>query len=69
MTKRHRWGDKIEFPLAHKSERQCKDCPVIKVSRHETEGGRDIHWVEFWRGGEQLEAVGTPVCEPVEVQA
>lgn len=66
-VKRHRWGDKQAFP--HKSERQCLDCPVVKVVRHEFYGGRDWYWTEFWRDLDQIEGKGTPTCEPVEVAA
>jgi hypothetical protein len=66
--KRHKWGDKIQFPLAHKTERTCA-CGITKVSRHETEGGRDVYWTEFWRGGEKIHCDGTPACEKVEVDA
>lgn len=59
---RHKWGDKIQFPLAHKTERTCiNGCGITKVSRHEHEG-RDLHWVEFWCGEERIETVGTPPC-------
>lgn len=71
---RHRWGDKIDFPLAHKSERTCLQCAVVKVSRYENEGGHDRYWTEFWRGGERIDEDGrygrtTPACEPVEETA
>ncbi len=46
---KHRWGDKVYFPLANKTERECRSCGIVKVSRHEHEGGRDLHWTEFWR--------------------
>ena len=59
---RHRWGDKIRFPLAHKSEQTCCQCGITKVSRHESEGGRDTHWAEFWCGEERIHCEGTPVC-------
>lgn len=68
--RRHRWGDKVQFPLAHKTERTCLNgCGITKVSRHETEGGRDVYWTEFWRGEEQIHCSGTPACEKVEVDA
>lgn len=66
MGRRHRWGDKVHFPLANKTERECQNgCGITKVSRHETEGGRDIYWTEFWRGLEQIHGEGTPTCEPL----
>ena len=61
--KRHKWGDKIAFPLANKSERTCLNgCGITKVSRHENEGGMDLHWMEFWCGEERIHCVGTPPC-------
>jgi hypothetical protein len=59
----HRWGERKDFPLAHKSERGCQNgCGVTKISRHEHEGGRDRYWIEFWRDGEKIEGAGTPPC-------
>ena len=66
----HRWATREEFPLAHKTERSCLNgCGITKVTRHETEGGRDIYWTEFWRDGEQMQGIRTPRCEPVEAPA
>lgn len=65
--KRHRWSEKTSFPLANKSERECLDCSLVKVSRHETEGGRQVYWTEFWRGLDRIECTGTPACEPVKI--
>lgn len=63
MSRRHKWGDKIQFPLAHKSERTCQNgFGITKVTRHESEGGHDKHWTEFWRGLEQVHGQGTPPC-------
>jgi hypothetical protein len=62
--KRHRWGEKQVF--AHKTEQQCKDCGVVKVSRHESEGGHGVYWTEFWRGLDQIVCDGAPACEPVD---
>lgn len=64
---RHRWGDKVTFP--HKTERDCANCGLVKVTRRENEGGRDIYWTEFWRDGERIECDGTPVCEAVREAA
>lgn len=64
---RHRWGDKTVFP--HKSERVCTRCGLVKVTRHESEGARDVHWQEFWRGLDRIEGEGTPACEPALVNA
>ena len=60
----HKWGPKMPFPLANKSERTCErpGCGVTKVRRHEHEGGKPVHWQEFWRDGERIECEGTPPC-------
>lgn len=61
---RHKWGNKTDFPLAHKSERTCTNgCGITKVTRHETEGGHDRYWTEFWRGGERIPGKSTPPCD------
>lgn len=64
---RHRWGDKVTFP--HKSERVCANCDLVKVSRHESEGGRDRYWTEYWRNEEKLSVDKVPACEAVGVEA
>jgi hypothetical protein len=65
---KHRWVEKTVVS-PYKTERLCLHCGLIKVSRHETEGGRDRHWTEFWRGLDQIEGSGTPVCEPARADA
>jgi hypothetical protein len=65
---KHRWGDKVVVNT-NKTERDCANCGLVKVTRHETEGGRDLHWTEFWRGLDRIECSATPVCEPVTVPA
>jgi hypothetical protein len=66
---KHRWGDKVVIS-PHKSERDCANgCGIVKVTRHEFEGGRPTHWIEFWRGLDRIECQGTPVCERVGVDA
>jgi len=63
--KRHRWGEKIAV-TANKTEREClHGCGIVKVSRHEFEGGRNIYWTEFWRGLDRIEGEGTPECTEV----
>ncbi len=60
---RHRWPKDATVISPNKSERECLNgCGIVKVSRHETEGGRDVHWCEFWRGLDQIEGQGTPPC-------
>jgi hypothetical protein len=62
---RHRWGEKVVV-TAHKSERECLNgCGIVKVSRNECEGGRDVYWTEFWRGLDRIDGASTPACEPV----
>ena len=59
---RHHWGEKIAI-TPNKSECECLNgCGLIKVSRHEWDGGRELHWSEFWRGLDRIEASGTPEC-------
>lgn len=60
--RRHKWGNKVKFPLEHKSERECLNgCGIVKVTRHEDRALR----VEFWRGMKKIghRWTGTPVCE------
>lgn len=67
-ARRHSWGQPYRF--MHKTERMCVNgCGIIKVTRHEAEGGHDVHWHEFWRNGEQLPSRPTPACEPARVTA
>ena len=46
---RHQWDKPQRYP--HKTERVCLKCGLVKVTRHEAEGPRDLHWMEYWRGG------------------
>mgnify|MGYP005809863931 CR=1 FL=1 len=63
--RKHRWGDKAVHP--HKTERDCLNrCGIVKVSRHESEGGRDVYWTEYWRGLDEIEGESAPACEPIE---
>ena len=58
---RHRWAEPVRFD--HKSERECRNnCGILKVTRHESEGGKDIHFIEFYRGLDKIECIGTPPC-------
>jgi hypothetical protein len=67
---RHRWGPKQRFPLARKSERECRNgCGIVEVSRRESEGDRDIYWTEYWRGLEKVSVGKVPICEPVGADA
>jgi hypothetical protein len=59
---RHKWGQRIEVS-PHKSETECIRCGVVRASRHEFEGGREIHWKEFWRDCERIECKATPPCD------
>jgi hypothetical protein len=60
---RHRWGDKAIIS-PHKSEQECKRCGMVRASHHEYEGGRELHWKEFWRDLERVNERGeTPPCD------
>jgi len=66
---RHRWILKTVVN-ANKTEREClHGCGIVKVTRHEVEGGREQHWIEFWRGLDKFDGDGTPVCQPANVVA
>ncbi len=54
---RHSWGEPERFGF--KTERACKQCDIVKVTRHE---GRE-HWIEFWRAGERIDTKKTPPCD------
>lgn len=60
---RHRWSDKTVVS-PNKSERECLNgCGIVKVTRHEFEGGREKHWPEFYRGLDRVDVDGrTPPC-------
>lgn len=59
---RHRWGEKVRFGL-YKSEQQCTRCELVKVSRHEHENGRPLHWKEYWRDEELISRGQLPACD------
>jgi hypothetical protein len=58
MQQRHSWGEPVRF--ANKTERECLNCGIVKVTRHEA-----TCWTEFWRGLDQIEGTSTPVCESI----
>lgn len=62
MSERHKWGEKVRFGN-YKSEAQCLRCELVKVSRHESEGGREVHWKEYWRDEELISRDEMPVCD------
>lgn len=67
--RRHRWAEKV-CVSPHKSEAECLNgCGVVKVSRHEFDGQRDIHWTEYWRGLDRCEGSGTPICVDAKAPA
>ena len=68
MAKRHRWGAEQRFD--HKTERQCLDCPIVKVTRRRQnpDGSWSFHRIEFWHDLDQVEGSGTPACEPVAAE-
>jgi hypothetical protein len=61
---RHKWGERVELG-PYKSERECTRCGVVRASLHQNEGGRDVHWKEFWRDGERVDdgSGATPPCD------
>jgi hypothetical protein len=65
INTRHKWGDKVRFPLANKSEQQCKRCDMVKVSRREYPPGGETYWTEFWRDLERVDdgSGATPPCD------
>jgi hypothetical protein len=66
---KHRWP-RGTIITPNKTERECLNgCGIVKVTRHETEGAREVHWIEFWRGLDRIEGKGTPVCESVNSTA
>ncbi len=65
----HRWSSPQTIS-PHKTERECQNnCGIVKVTRHESEGGREVHWREFWRGLDRIDVIRTPACEPVKADA
>jgi hypothetical protein len=61
ISTRHRWGDKARLP--HKTEQQCTRCGMVKTTRHEHEGLRDLYWTEYWRDLELVGREKTPPCD------
>jgi hypothetical protein len=62
VSTRHRWGEKVRFGN-YKSEQQCIRCELVKVSRHESEGARDVHWKEYWRDEDLISRDQMPICD------
>ncbi len=56
----HSWGEPERFQ--RKTERECKKCGMIRVTRHEEE-----IWTEYWNGLDQVPQDGNrvPVCSGV----
>jgi len=62
--RRHRWGERVVVSR-NKTERECQNgCGIVRVTRHEIDGGREVHWIEFWRDIDRIEGEGTPPCAP-----
>ena len=62
---RHRWGPRVECG-PYKSEKECTRCEMVMASLHQHQGGaRDLHWKEFWRDGERVDAGDglRPLCD------
>lgn len=67
-SKRYTWSER--FPLdQHHTFRRCWDCGLMRITRHESDGGRDVHWIEWRRNGERIDSERTPACEPAAVAA
>jgi hypothetical protein len=60
MNQRHSWG--LPHRFEHKTERQCLNCRIVKVTRHEA-----ICWTEYWRDLDRIECDRAPACEVVSV--
>jgi hypothetical protein len=60
---RHSWGDPVRFPRAGKTERACKNCDLVKVTRHGIKTR-----TEFWRGLDKIESRNTPACISVSLE-
>lgn len=68
---RHSWEETLRAP--RKTERVCRHCGLIKVTRHEP-AEFPPHWIEFWRPRdgdlpERLPDDRTPACEAAEAAA
>ena len=57
--RRHRWGQPRRD--AHRTERVCERCGLVKVTRHEP---ALLPWIEFERDGRRVGyGSRTPPCE------
>jgi hypothetical protein len=67
---KHRWS-KHPVRFEYKTERACdRGCGLVKVTRHEWQGGREKSWTEYWRDLDRVDdGKSVPVCEPVEQRA
>lgn len=62
-TRNHSWSDPVR-PDAQNTLRTCKNCGIVKRSRHEPENDPP-HWTEFERHGRRVGEIGsskTPRC-------
>lgn len=72
---RHKWPDELRREVSpQRTLRECPRCGMLQISRHESEGARDLHWKEFWLGTERVDvgelAGKTPPCDArLEVEA
>lgn len=65
---RHSLGQPARFPLARKTECECKKCGLVKVKRRDGEGPRDKFWTEWFRGLDKIESRNTPACISVSLE-
>jgi hypothetical protein len=61
---KHRWDENARDE--NRTVRVCRNCGMFKITRHEHEAGRPVHWQEFWRGTDRVTHDATPPCEPAE---
>jgi hypothetical protein len=59
---RHSWGDPVYF--IHKTERECRKCGLVRVTKHEP----SRCWTEFWNGLDKIESRNMPACISVSLE-
>lgn len=62
---RHSWSERYPLDVHHTFYR-CWNCGLMRITRHESQNGHAVHWVEWRRNGKRIESKNTPACEPVE---
>lgn len=59
----HRWSEPVR-PDINNTLRTCKNCGLVKHSRHEPDNDPP-HWTEFKRHGKRVITEKTPACNMV----